>query len=128
MSPTDAILMRKVDLSGAGGDGGAVGRGAASGTGAETGAGGTLAHAASCNKAKQKNSRADLVTESNTHDVNLGRAQPAARHIQFIKVVYRSNIDTVIIAIIDLRTLDARFDAVQCEFGPSSVSVDMGRK
>ena len=112
MSPTDTMLTRIADLSGFGGfgDGGGSGSGASTVTGSGGGCGagsGGVAHAASSSSAKRPESFCmSVVTESNSEYINLCRAQTTAQHVQFVKVVGRSYVNTMVVAVIDFYALD----------------------
>lgn len=119
MSPTAAMLSRNLDLSGCGGAGGLAGglgsgvsAGGGAGAGAGSGCGGAVTQAASCNTATSAVIRASLVTEPDSHDINIGRPQPAARYIEFTEVFNGANVNAVIVAIVYPGTLDPRFNAV----------------
>jgi hypothetical protein len=103
--------MRIVDRSGGGGGGvgsaagGGGGAGSGTGTGAADGVG--VAQAASCSVSNNEHSFLKSVTEADTHDVDLGCPETASRHVQFIKILDRADIDTKVIPTVDLRTLHA---------------------
>ena len=109
MSPTDAILMRIVDLSGGGGGGGstALAGSGSGGGGAGDGAGsGTVAQAASNASTTETNSGRALVTDPNAEDVDLRNTQAAAQKVQFVEVLDGPDIYTVIIPVVNLDALD----------------------
>lgn len=87
MSPTEAMLIRIADLPGAaagGGDSsiaGGTGTGTGTGTGAGGGVDGAVVQAAMCSVSSTRSSRVGLVTEPDTHDIDLGRPEAAPRHI-----------------------------------------------
>ena len=108
--------MRNCDRSG---DGGGIGVGGAGGFSATTGSGvgvgsntGGVAQAANCNISTTAKLLAALVTEPNSHNVDLGRTQPRPGYIEFIKVIDRPDIDPEVIAIVNARALDARLDTL----------------
>ena len=112
MSPTDAILILSSLLSGSGGGGGGTGSGVGgsttTGSGAGSGAGGgaCVAHPSSSDAASSDAMRARSVTEADAQYVDLRRAQAAAQHIEFIEVISRTNVDAMVVAVVDLDALD----------------------
>lgn len=116
MSPTAAKLTLNADLSGATGGAG-CGAGGSSTTGAggasTTSGTGVDAQAASNRSAKAEDNRRKLVTESNSHHINLRSPKTAASDVQFIKIFDGSDIDPKVVAIIDACALDTRFDTVK---------------
>lgn len=115
MSPTDAMLMRIAERSGSGaktGATGAAGRTTVSSTGSALGAEGlsgtgVAAHAASCSISSEENILAALVTEPDSHNVDLRSAKPASRYVELVQVVDRANVDAEVIAAIDPGALHA---------------------
>ena len=111
MSPTDAMLIRIADLSGAGGGGGGGGVSGTSttaGSGGRCGAGsGCVAHAASSDSVKRPRSfLISVVTEANAEYVDLCHAQTTAQHVQFVKVVGWADINAMVVAVVNLDALD----------------------
>jgi len=53
-----------------------------------------------------------LVTELDMYCIDLCRSEAAASNIQFVQVVYWTDIDTIIVPVIDACALDARFNAM----------------
>lgn len=111
------MLRRAKDLSGLVGVGGT---GRAAGTVSTVGRGGRSgdcvgcpAQAATCTASRIKKMRVVLVTELDTHDVDVRCSEPASRHIQLVQCFDRSDVDAVIFTPVDRRTLNARFYAVQ---------------
>jgi hypothetical protein len=108
------MLTRMLDLSGSGGSGGGVVTGGsgfvagvAAGAGLGVGAVGAEVHAANCSVRSRTMKRAELVTESNTHYIDLRGSKATSRYIQFIEIIDRANVYAVIVATIDLRPLHA---------------------
>lgn len=109
------MLTRIVALSGSGsgsgtgsGSGGGGGAGACSATlgSVSTAGSGGVAHAASSARAQIAANRFRLVTEPDTQDVDLRGAQPAAQHVEFVQVLGRADVDTVVVAVVYLDALD----------------------
>lgn len=114
MSPTEAILRRSVDLSGNGGGSGTAASGAGSSSGAGSAAGGAsggglVAHAANCSSSTATPSCRvhvrELVTQADPQDVYFCGTQTAAEHIQFIQIVGRADVNTMVVTVIDLYAL-----------------------
>lgn len=120
MSPTDAMLMRIADLSGSrsgsrsGSGVGNGGVGAGSGTstsagfvgGAGTGSG-CVAHAVSSDSANRQTScRRSVVTEADAEYVDLRCTQAAAEHVQLVEIVGGSDVNAMVVAVVNLDTLD----------------------
>ena len=110
MSPTAAMLMRSDDLPGGGGEffgAGVAGVvGGAGGVPVGSAGRGALAQPASCNTSSAAISLA-LVTETNAHDVNFGGPQPAARHVEFVELVDRTDVNPEVVAVVDSGALYA---------------------
>ena len=103
------------------------GFGPGTGSGPPTGSGG-VAQAASNDSARRKTVVRALITEPYTKNIYLGCAQAAAQHVQFIEIVGRTNVDAVVIAVIDLDALGYRFDPVQREFSAAAIGIGVRRK
>lgn len=103
--------MRIEERSGSGGGSGAGGAASttsatATGTGTGSGAGaGGAAHAANSSAIQGARFRARLITQPDSHDVNFCLSQTASRHIQFVEVIDRPDVDAVVISIVDAGTL-----------------------
>ena len=109
MSPTEAMLTRINDLSGSGGGGGGGGSTGITSTGSGSGSGtgsGVVAQAASNASAADTNSVRELVTETDTEDVNLRNTQATTQHIQFVEILRRSDIHAVVVPVVDLHALN----------------------
>lgn len=109
------MLRRRADLSGFGGSGGGAGGGfggVVSGSGGGTGCGGADTQAPRNKSASSAVAFETLVTEPNSHHIDIGGAQSAARHIEFTEIVNRPDVNAVIVAIVHPCALHARFDAV----------------
>lgn len=109
MSPTDAILTRISDLSGAGGGGGGGGSTAVTSTGSAGGSGtgsGIVVQAASSASAAGTNSIRALVTETDAEDVDLRNTQATAQHIQFVEILGGPDIYAVVVSVVDLDALN----------------------
>ncbi len=97
------MLIRNVDLSGSGG----WGCGSGSGTdGGDAGWGvagtvGGVVQAATSSTGKTNTSCLALVTDTNTHYVNLRGAQPAARHIQLVQVFDGPDVNAIVVPVVD---------------------------
>jgi hypothetical protein len=109
MSPTAAILIRNSLLSGSGGR---VGFGAGAGsvrftaTGGAGSSGVVVAQAVSANAARKKQFRTMLVTDPNAKYVYLRATQPAAQHVEFVKIFGRPYVNAVVILVINLDALN----------------------
>jgi len=119
------MLIRIDDRSGGGagcgsstGGGSGAGSGGAGGVSLTTGAG-VVVQAASCSASSAIAKRQELVTEPDTHDIDLGRPEPAARHIEFVKIVNGADVDPVVIAIIDPCALHTRSASLCVEKEPA---------
>ena len=98
MSPTDEMLIRIADLSAFGG-GGKVAGGSSTDTIMGPGVvSGALTQAAICNASNAVKMRTKLVTEPDTHNVNLGCPELASRYIQLFKVFDGADFDPEIVA------------------------------
>lgn len=115
MSPTDAIVIRSVDLSGDIGATESSGAGTVSVGGATAGLG--LAPASGCGgiveqaaSVSSRSSASDLFvlgTETNDEHVDLCRAQSTPEHIQFVQVINRPDAHAMIGLVIDRDALDS---------------------
>ena len=121
--------MRNCDRSG---NSGGRGAGGAGGSGATIGSGfgvgsitGGVAQAANCSISTTAKLLAALVTEPDSHDVDLGRTQPRPGYIEFIQVIDRPDIDPEVITIVNARPLDARLDTLQGEFSATAVGINV---
>ena len=124
-----------VDLSGGVGfgagtlvTGSGVLSGVSFGKGRDSGVGGAKVHATNCSVRIKTKIRADLVTESDTHYVDLRGSQATSRYIQLIEIIDRPNVYAVIIATVDLCSLHARCNAMQREFSTSPIGVIVSRE
>ena len=113
MSPTDANVMRYSLMSGsgggAGGAGGAAGSGSVTATGSagSTGGGsGVVAQPASIASSRAATGSLVLVTKPDAQYVDLGRAQAAAQHVEFIEIIRRANTYPVISLVVDRNALN----------------------
>ena len=106
MSPTAAILIRISDLAGCGGGIGAgiAGSAGGSGSGAGAGSGGGVAQPPST--AAITRNVTHLVTKANPEHVDLRGPQPAAQHVEFVEVFRWSDVDAMVVAVVDLYALD----------------------
>lgn len=106
------MLMRWSDFVGGGGGRGAGGAaGISTGFDSDSGCGcGPVVHAAINSIAtvavSERKDAAALVTEANPEDINLRHTQAAAQHVQLIEIIGRADVDTVIVAIVDLDALN----------------------
>jgi len=100
--------MRKVDLSVSGGAGGGTGSvGGGAGTASVATGSGPAAQAASSDSVRTKKPvRVLVVTEANTENIDLGRTQTAAQHIQLIEIIGRADVNTMVGAVVDFDALD----------------------
>ena len=65
------------------------------------------AHAANSDSARMdKTVRALVVTEADTKHVDLRDTQSTAQHVQFVEVIRRPYVDTMVVAVVDLDALD----------------------
>ena len=114
MSPTAAILIRSVLLSGPGGGagagGGATSGGCASGWGMVS-SGGATVQAATCSD-NNKKSAVRLVSDADTKYIDLCGAQPAAQQGECLEVGGRSDVDAMVIASVYLDSLYMRFNSL----------------
>lgn len=112
MSPTDAILILNVLLSGSGGRADArvvaVSGFAVSTASIEVGAlpGGAVVQPASAASTRNAKVREELITEPDAKHVDLSRSQAAAEHVEFVEVVGWAYTHTVICLVINSHTLD----------------------
>ena len=117
MSPTAAILIRNSLLSGSGGGVG-FGAGAGAGsvrftaTGGAGSSGAVVAQAVSASAARKKQLRTMLVTDPNAKYVYLRATQPAAQHVEFVKIFGRPYVNAMVILVINLDALNVRLDAL----------------
>ena len=119
MSPTAAILIRNSLLSGSGGGVGfGAGAGAGAGsvrftaTGGAGSSGAVVAQAVSASAARKKQLRTMLVTDPNAKYVYLRATQPAAQHVEFVKIFGRPYVNAMVILVINLDALNVRLDAL----------------
>ena len=114
MSPTDAIVIRSVDLSGDIGAAESTGAGTESVGGASaglelapaSGCGGIVEQAVSVSSRSSASDLFALGTETNNEHVDLCRAQSTPEHIQFVQVINRSDAHTMIGLVVDGDPLD----------------------
>ena len=103
--------MRSVDLSGSGGGGAADDAGACTcGDSAVTGSGtasGIVVQAAVSSSRSAKMAFVKLVTEPDTHHVDLRCSEATSRDVEFVKIINRTDVDAVVIAVIDACALHA---------------------
>ncbi len=103
------MLMRSVDLSGRGGSAATGGAGAC-GVSAVTGSGmasGIVVQAAVNSSRSAKTAFVKLVTEPDTHHVDLRCSESTSGYVEFVKIINRTDVDAVVIAIIDACALHA---------------------
>lgn len=93
-----------MSTGGAGGGGGSADGSGIAGGGVVSGTG-ELAQAASCNNSRAPSIRIALITESYSQDVDLCRAQATAQQVEVIEIIGRSNIDAVVVAVVDFDAL-----------------------
>ena len=101
MSPTEAILIRKVLLSGSGRAAGTTAVAAAIGstattTGAGTSDGGALAQAPSNASARIAIVRGPLITEPYAEYINFRGVQAAAQHVELLQIIGRTYAHAVV--------------------------------
>ena len=101
--------MRSVDLSSRGGSGTTGGAGAC-GASVITGSGttsGIVVQAAVNSSRSAKTSLVKLVTEPDTHYVDLRCSESTSGYVEFVKIINRTDVDAVVIAVIDACALHA---------------------
>ncbi len=97
------MLTRNVDLSGSGTGGCGIGSGAVGGD-VGWGVAGTVGaevQAATSSTGKTSTSRMVLVTETNAHYVDPRGSQPAARHIQLVQIFDGSDVNAIVVPVVD---------------------------
>jgi len=115
MSPTDAIVIRSVDLSGDIGAAESTGAGTESVGGASaglelapaSGGGGIVEQAVSVSSRSSASDLFALGTKTNNEHVDLRRAQSTPEQIQFVQVINRSDAHAMIGLVVDGDPLDS---------------------
>lgn len=83
------------------------GCGVGAATVSDSGAGCDVAQAASCSANAMMTNRNTLVTEANSHYVNLGRAQSTSGYVEEIELIDWTYVDSIVVTVIDSGTLYA---------------------